>query len=373
MMESPSHDSAWLQQAIDTIREARAQGQSIRIEGHGSKAFYGPPPSDESRLLSTQGHQGIVDYDPTELVVVAKSGTPITELEQTLDASGQMLAFEPPRFNGQGTVGGMMATGLSGPRRMSAGAAKDFVLGMTVLDAQATPLRYGGTVMKNVAGYDLSRLNTGAMGTMGLIVDVSLKVLPKPPADETLVFEMSAQDSIDTANRWAGQPLPMVATVWRDGRFYIRLAGAVAAVTAAIQKLGGEQLSQASAHSLWQGLRDHADNFFKLNPANPAVALWRLSVPSVAPLSNQFAEPQLIEWGGALRWIQTDAPADRIRQIARAAGGHATLFRSVLPETRRSQGVFSEISPALMKIHQRLKREIDPDTLFNPGRLYPGL
>jgi glycolate oxidase FAD binding subunit len=284
-----------------------------------------------------------------------------------------MLAFEPPRFGGLGTVGGMMATGLSGPRRMSAGAAKDFVLGMTVLDAQATPLRYGGTVMKNVAGYDLSRLNTGAMGTMGLIVDVSLKVLPKPPADETLSFGMSAQESIETVNRWAGQPLPIVSTAWKEGRLFIRLAGAVAAVKAAIQKLGGERAPQQDANRWWNALRDQTDAFFELQSANPSVSLWRLSVPSVTPQIMDLDEPQLIEWGGALRWIQTDAPPDRIRQIARKAGGHATLFRTVMPETRRMQGVFSEISPALMKIHQRLKRELDPDTLFNPGRLYPGL
>lgn len=366
-------DPDWLRQSADMIREASRSGRPLMIQGHGSKAFYGQPANDNATVLSTTAHNGVVDYDPTELVVVAKCGTPLTELEEVLAKSNQMLAFEPPRFGGRGTVGGMIASGLSGPRRMSAGAVKDFVLGMTVLDAQATPIRYGGTVMKNVAGYDISRLHTGALGTLGLIVDVSIKVLPMPPAQATLVFECTAQESIDRANLWGGQPLPVSATCWRDGRFFVRLAGAVAAVKSATQKLGGEVMPGDQARKLWQSLRDQEDEFFTVHAADAELCLWRLSVPSVSAHFEEIVDSQMIEWGGALRWVKTRLPAERIRALAHRCGGHATLFRAPLPQTRSQLGVFAELTPAMMKIHQRLKQELDAKNIFNPGRMFAGL
>lgn len=363
----------WLARAADTIRQARAKRSPLIIRGHGSKDFYGQPPLDSATVLSTQDHSGVVDYDPTELVVVVKSGTPIIELESVLAASQQMLAFEPPRFGGKGTVGGMMASGLSGPRRMSAGAAKDFVLGMTVLDEQATPMRYGGTVMKNVAGYDLSRLHTGAMGTLGLIVDVSLKVLPLPPAQSTISFEVSAAQSIEWVNAWGGQPLPISSTSWHDGVLMVRLAGAVAAVSSAIEKLGGEVVSEQQADNYWRALRDQDHPFFSAGPSGSGEHLWRLSLPSTTPHLMELSEPQWIEWGGALRWVKTNAGADRLRAMAREHGGHATLFRAADDAARSALGVFTQTSPALMKIQQRLKQELDSYGIFNPGRLYAGL
>jgi glycolate oxidase FAD binding subunit len=266
----------------------------------------------------------------------------------------------------------MIASGLSGPRRVSAGAAKDFVLGMTVLDAQAQALRFGGTVMKNVAGYDMSRLHTGAMGTLGLIVDVSLKVLPVPPAEATLIFEVAAQESITWTNTWAGQPLPIAATCWCDGRLYLRLAGAAAAVRAAREKLGGESMPAPAARDFWARLRDHDHDFFSVNSAAPDHHLWRLSVPSTAPHFDGVTDPQWIEWGGALRWIKTRASASALRAWASAQGGHATCFRAA-SDTIRQQGSLTVPDAALMKIHQRLKQELDHQRIFNPDRLYPGL
>ncbi len=369
------HD--WVRQAADTIRVARDAKTPLVIEGHGSKRFYGQPAAPDHRVLSTTAYRGIVDYDPTELVVVVRSGTPITELEHLLAQSHQMLAFEPPRFNGQGTVGGMMATGLSGPRRASAGAAKDFVLGMTVLDDQGTPMRYGGTVMKNVAGYDMSRLHTGALGTLGLIVDISIKVLPVSPAEMTLQFECNADRCLEWVNAWAGQPLPIVSTSWHGrhdrGQLHVRLAGAVAAVNAAAEKLGGHRMPQELAQTFWSSLRDHDHDFFQVTAAAPATSLWRLSVPSIAPHFQEFNDAQWVEWGGALRWIKTDMPAERVRALARQVGGHATLFRSWAPECRARDGAFTPLAPALLKIHQRIKRELDGQGIFNPGRLVPGL
>jgi glycolate oxidase FAD binding subunit len=368
-----SDASLWLDQAVEHITQATRNKTALRIQGHGSKSFYGQPVRQASALLNTADYAGVVDYDPTELVVVVKSGTPIISLEALLAGSQQMLAFEPPRFEGKGTVGGMVATGLSGPRRLSAGAVKDFVLGMTVLDSQATALRYGGTVMKNVAGYDLARLHTGALGTLGLIVDVSLKVLPVPPAEETIVFEATAAQSIQWANEWGATPLPIASTCWLDGQLFVRLAGARAAVKSAKEKLGGSLVASEQAHAFWQGLRDQAHEFFKLSPSMPDQCLWRLSVPSTTGHFADIDDPQCIEWGGSLRWVKTHAPAQQLRAIAAKAGGHATLFRSHTPQQREQHSAFTQPSPAILKIHQRLKHELDPQGIFNPGRLYAGL
>lgn len=366
-------DPDWIRQSSEMILEAGRAGCGLKIRGEGSKDFYGSMTNPEARVLTTLPHAGVVDYDPAELVVVARCGTPIQELESLLAKSRQMLAFDPPRFGGRGTVGGMIATGLSGPRRMSSGAARDFVLGMTVLDAQAQALRFGGTVMKNVAGYDMSRLHTGAMGVLGLIVDVSLKVLPIPPADSTLIFEVGAQDAIDWANAWAGQPLPLAATCWQAGRLRVRLSGAAAAVRSAREKLGGELMPQAQADAFWQRLRDQQNEFFSVSSAAPGLHLWRLSVPSTTPNLTEINDEQWLEWGGALRWIKTQAPAAQLRAWASRHGGHATLFRAATDDARQQADVFTEPAAPLMKIHQRLKQELDGQRIFNPGRMYAGL
>lgn len=365
-------DQDWIAAAREKILDASRRKSCLAIRGHGSKDFYGLP-SKGKELFSTLPYCGIVDYDPTELVVVVKSGTPITELEAKLGASRQMLAFEPPRFGGKGTVGGMVACGLSGPRRMSAGSVKDFILGMTVMDAAGNMLRYGGTVMKNVAGYDLSRLHTGAFGTLGLIVDVSIKVLPLAPAEATLSLQMPADRAITVVNEWGGQPLPISAISWRNDNLMVRLAGAQAAVKSAIAKIGGELVIESQAQQFWKSLRDQEDSFFALDAADATTNLWRISVPSVTPPMQNLQGDWWMEWGCGLRWLKTSQGATQVRDRTKACGGHATLYRSTTEDLRQSAGVFSELPPAIMKIHHRLKKELDPQKLFNPGRMYAAL
>lgn len=346
-----------LQQFRDTIVAASAQKQPLRIRGGGSKDWYGQQPA--GALLDTREYRGIIAYEPTELVITARCGTPLSEIEAALDERNQMLAFEPPRFVGA-TIGGVVAAGLSGPRRQAAGAVRDFVLGVVLMDGKGDLLRFGGQVMKNVAGYDVSRLLAGSLGTLGLLVEVSLKVLPKPFAETTLRFEMDEAQAIEQLNRWGGQPLPVSASAWHDGALVVRLSGAGAALNAAKLKMGGDEAPQADA--LWHELRDQANPFFDVDDA---ASLWRLSVPSVAPPLGLAGE-QLIEWGGAQRWLRTGADAAAIRAAAEKAGGHATLYRG----GDKNVGVFHPLAPAIAKIHRNLKNTFDPAGIFNPGRMY---
>ncbi len=343
---------------IEQFRQRIAEGKPLCIRGAGSKDWYGNAP--RGAVLETRGHAGIVAYEPTELYITAKCGTPLAEIEAALAAQGQCLAFEPPRFAPDSTVGGVVAAGLSGPRRASAGALRDFVLGVKILDGEARELAFGGQVMKNVAGYDVSRLIAGSLGTLGLILEVTLKVLPKSVAETTLRFEMTQPEALDRLNRWAGQPLPMVASAWEDGVLTIRLAGARAAVEAAIAKVGAGGTASSDG---WDELRDQRLPFFA------AETLWRLSVPSTAPVLDLPGEP-LIEWGGALRWLKTDAAPEAVRAAAAAVGGHATLYRAPA-SLKESVGAFTPLSAPLLKLHKNLKAAFDPQGIFNPGRLYP--
>jgi len=346
---------------IDEFRARILERKPLQIRGGGSKDFYGGPLSGD--ILDTRAHAGIVSYEPTELVVTARCGTPLADLESALAARRQFLACEPPRF-GSATVGGAVAAGLSGPRRAAVGSLRDFVLGVRIMDGEGRELKFGGEVMKNVAGFDVSRLMTGSLGTLGLILDVSLKVLPLPAGDASRRFEMPQDKALEAMNRWAGQPLPLVASGWQDGVLTIRLSGAQAAVAAACQKLGGESLAAAAADEFWNGLREQSAAFF----AGDA-PLWRLSVPSVSP-PLELPGPVLIEWGGAQRWLRGDPDAGQPRQAAATAGGHATLFRGGHGE-QRAGGVFAPLQPALMEVHRRLKQSFDPYGVFNPGRMYP--
>jgi glycolate oxidase FAD binding subunit len=349
---------------IDEFRARILERKPLQIRGGGSKDFYGGPLSGD--ILDTRAHAGIVSYEPTELVVTARCGTPLADLESALAARRQFLACEPPRF-GAATVGGAVAAGLSGPRRAAVGSLRDFVLGVRIMDGEGRVLRFGGEVMKNVAGFDLSRLMTGSLGTLGLILDVSLKVLPLPAGDASLRFEMPQDKALGAMNRWAGQPLPLVASCWQDGVLTVHLSGAQAAVAAACGKLGGEPLAAAAADEFWSGLREQSAAFFA--GADTHAPLWRLSVPSVtAPLDLPGA--QLVEWGGAQRWLRGDTDAAQLRQAAAMAGGHATLFRGGQGE-QRSGGVFAPLQPALLEVHRRLKHSFDPYGVFNPGRIYP--
>jgi glycolate oxidase FAD binding subunit len=357
-----------LQVLIDRIAQAREGKTPLAIRGGGTKDFYGEAPQGEP--LDVRPLAGISSYEPTELVVTARAGTPVAELEAALAERGQWLPFEPPRFAAGGTVGGMVASGLSGPSRASAGSLRDHVLGLTMLNGRGELLGFGGQVMKNVAGYDVSRLVAGSMGLLGVICEVSLKVMPVPPASLTLRFEQDEASALKALNTWAGQPLPLQASAWWEGMLVVRLAGAAAAVQAAAQQLGGEAIEPAMAAGFWQGLRDHTDEFFAgaKKAVEGGAALWRLSLPSTAPPLNLSGE-QLIEWGGAQRWLCTSTPAGVVRAAAAQAGGHATLFRAA----DKSAGVFAPLAPPLERIHRELKRAFDPDGILNPGRLYAGL
>jgi len=340
------------------ILDAAAAGGTLRIRGGGTKDWYGQDFGGE--ILDTRAHSGIVDYEPTELVITARCGTPLAEIEAALAERGQVLAFEPPHFGAGATLGGAIASGLSGPGRASAGAVRDFVLGAVLLDGRGELLNFGGTVMKNVAGYDVSRLLAGSLGTLGVIVQHSIKVLPRAVCTTTLRFSLSEIDALRTLNEWGRLPLPLSASCWHDGVLSVRLAGAQAAVSAAARDLGGERDDGAAA--FWADLREQRHAFFAGERA-----LWRLSVPPAAG-ALVLGAPQLIEWGGAQRWLRLDtdaAAARKLRAVVTAAGGHATLFRG----GDKSVGVFQPLAPAVAAISARLKAAFDPSQIFNPGRM----
>jgi glycolate oxidase FAD binding subunit len=360
-----------LARLIDQVQTARAAQGAFEIRGHGSKRFYGEAP--RGQVLDTRVLTGISSYEPTELVVTVRAGTPLQELEAALAEKGQSLPFEPPRFQGEGgrgTVGGMVAAGLAGPSRAAVGSVRDYVLGATMLTGKGEVVSFGGQVMKNVAGYDVARMLAGSMGVLGLICEVSLKVLPVPVATRTLRFALDQAQALQQLNAWGGQPLPVNASAWWDGTLVLRLAGARAAVDAATARLGGDPVDDESAAVFWLNLRDQSDDFFQL--AHTAVlqggrALWRLSVAQTAAPLDGLGGNQLVEWGGAQRWLLTDAPPAQVREAARRAGGHAVLYAA----QDKAAGVFAPLSPALARIHQQLKTAFDPDRVFNPGRLYP--
>ncbi|MBX3607158.1 MAG: glycolate oxidase subunit GlcE [Piscinibacter sp.] len=357
-----------LQVLIDRVLSAQAAGAQLDIRGGGTKAFYGEAPQGEP--LDTRILEGISSYEPTELVVTARCGTSLAQLEAVLAEKGQCLPFEPPHFAPGSTVGGMVAAGLAGPARAAVGSVRDYVLGATLLNGRGEVLSFGGQVMKNVAGYDVARLLAGSLGTLGVILEVSLKVLPIAPATATLRFSMGETEALDRLNTWAARPLPINASAWWDGTLLLRLRGAYAAVQAAIPALGGELIEPAHATPFWDGLRHHHDEFFVKAAAAVAqgAALWRISLPSTAE-ALRLPGQQLIEWGGAQRWLCGSVAASAVRDAAARAGGHATLFRAA----DRSAGVFAPLKAPLDRLHRELKKAFDPCGVFNAGRLYPGL
>ena len=376
--ESPASDPQ-LQHLADRIRQARSERQTLDIRGSNTKTFYGNPPAGDA--LDVRPLAGISSYEPSELVVTARAGTPLQELEATLAEKGQCLPFEPPRFAVPGTktmrggtVGGMVAAGLAGPARASVGSVRDYVLGATLLNGRAEVLSFGGQVMKNVAGYDVSRLLAGSMGVLGVICEVSLKVLPRPVAQRTLRLELDEAAAIHRLQVLGGQPLPLNASAWWDGMLVLRLAGAAAAVEAASRQLGGEPIAPGMAAAFWDGLRDQTDEFFigAAEAVSRGIPLWRLSVPAGAP-PLKLGGQQLIEWGGAQRWVCSPVPAAAVRETARAVGGHAVLYRCADAGLRSQVGAFAPLAPPLTRIHRELKAAFDPDGVFNPGRLYADL
>lgn len=343
------------------IRAAGEAGTSLRIRGGGTKDFYGGALAGE--LLDTRVYAGIIDYEPTELVLTARAGTSLAAIESAMRARGQMLAFEPPHFGRGATLGGAVAAGLSGPRRAYTGAVRDLILGVKIIDGTGQALSFGGRVMKNVAGFDASRLMAGALGTLGLITEVSLKCLPLPRREATLAFAVSADDAIRRVNEWGGQPLPLSATAFHDGQLRVRLSGAEPAVHAAIRKLGGEAVADAEA--FWMAVREHTHPFFA---GVGERTLWRLSVRPTAPYTDLGGE-QFVEWGGGVRWIAGGVKVEpaKLRTWAAAQGGHATQFRN----GDRSGEVFQPLTPVLAGLHTRLKSVFDPKGILNRGRLSP--
>jgi glycolate oxidase FAD binding subunit len=342
----------------DRVRAAAAAGTKLRLRGAGTKDFYGE--SLEGEVLDLTAHQGIVAYDPAELVITARCGTRLSQLEAVLAAAGQFLAFEPPAFGGDPTLGGIIAAGLSGPRRMYAGAARDFVLGARLLGADGELLRFGGEVMKNVAGFDVSRLLCGSLGILGIITDVSLKVLPLPRQEQTLRLELGINEACEAFNRWAGQPLPLSAAAWYEGCAWLRLSGAAPAVHSACARFGGERIATPVAQSFWAAVRHCTLPLF----AEPQ--LWRLSLPGRAG-ALPLPPPRLLDWGGALRWY-AGSDAHDYRAVAAGVGGSALCWRGEAP-----QGRFHPLSAASQALHRRLKQQLDPRGIFNPSRLVSGL
>ena len=352
------------QQLQQQVTQACEQTTALRIVGGNSKAFYGRV---NDRLISAEtldvsGHRGVLSYEPTELVITARAGTPLAEIEELLDDNGQMLPFEPPAFAETATIGGTIACNLSGPRRAYAGAARDFLLGCKLINGKGEILSFGGEVMKNVAGYDVSRLMAGALGTLGVLLEVSLKVLPKAEMQKTQLFHCSSVDALDRIHAWSQTPLPISASSFHDSVLRVRLSGATKAVKTAIDTIGGESIDTAEQY--WQDLKEQRLDFFDADKP-----LWRISLASdIESFTTDENSNVLYEWGGALRWLKSETPAEVILQAAADVDGHAILFRH--PE---QQTCFQDLSPGLLRIHKNLKLAFDPKNILNPGKLYPEL
>jgi len=365
-------DSA-LKDIIETIRQARAERAPLTIRGGGTKDFYGEPAGRPDRaghsILDMSALSGVLTYHPSELVITVRAGTRLAEIERILEEQGQMLAFEPPRLGRGGTIGGCVAAGLSGPRRMAAGKVGDFVLGSVVLNSSGVPLRFGGEVMKNVAGYDVSRLLAGSMGILGPIAEISLKVLPKPLTEATTQLDVGQDEALALMSRWRGLPLPISATCWESadggqGRLRVRLSGNESAVRSARKTVGGVEIDAGPAGDYWTSLRDQTHPYFQ------AASLWRVALPARA--ADLEAGPTLIEWQGGQRWLSDVPSANALRMRVAELGGHATFYRSS-GDARHGAPVFHPLPKVLMALNRRLKQSMDPEGIFNPERLFTGL
>ena len=356
-------DDGAIAQVQEQIRAAVADRRPLRIRGGGTKDFYGESLAGDA--LDVRAMRGIVSYAAGELVVTARSGTSLAEIEDALAAEGQMLAFEPPRHGPDATLGGAVAAGLAGPRRPHAGAVRDFVLGTRIVDGTGEALAFGGQVIKNVAGFDVSRLMTGALGTLGVLTEISLKCLPRPKVETTRVLECAGDEALRLTNAWNAKPLPISATCFHAGRLSVRLSGAPAAVAGAASIVGGSEVDGAA---FWRALRDQALECFRPAIAGDA-ALWRLCVRSTAP-STPWPADVVVEWGGALRWLVSPTPlaAEAVRAWAAENGGHATLFRGP-----KSGATFHPLPAPMLALHARLKQVFDPHRILNRGRMYADL
>ncbi len=360
------------QQLQQQIQRAYKDTTPLRIVGGNSKAFYGCLDSrlDSAEALELAEHQGVLSYEPTELVITARAGTPLQVIEKLLADNGQMLAFEPPAFADTATIGGTIACNLSGPRRAYAGAARDFLLGCKLINGRGEILSFGGEVMKNVAGYDVSRLMAGATGTLGVLLEVSLKVLPITEMESTQLFHCSSVEALDKLHAWAQTPLPISASSFHQSILRVRLSGASKAVHAAMQTIGGD--NQTDAENYWLQLKEQQLDFF-----TDGNDLWRISLASdadISELSDKDENNCLFEWGGALRWLKSDVNnesfGDSVRQTAAKFDGHASLFRANANASNHQAAKFQALTPGLHRIHKNLKQAFDPKNILNPGRLY---
>ncbi|WP_323016537.1 glycolate oxidase subunit GlcE [Castellaniella sp.] len=358
-----------LSELSEQVVTARAAKKPLMIRGGGTRLFYGEPLADDGSAgwLDLSVYHGVVGYEPSELVLTARAGTPLAEIEDLLASQGQMLAFEPPRFGAAGTLGGCVATGLSGPRRLAAGGLADFVLGTRLLNADGNILRFGGEVMKNVAGYDVSRLLAGSLGVLGALVEISIKVVPRPRCEATRVLELDEAGALRQCLLWRSRPIPVSATAWTPdetggaGRLLIRLSGNESAVRQGQATIGGEALPDDQAQAFWLSLRDQSHVFFHQRP------LWRLSLPP--RVSVLGLGPTLHEWGGGLRWLAGDQDAAALRARVQALGGSACLYHR--GGVSRDVATFHPLAAGVMQIHRRLKQEFDSSSVFNPRRLVP--
>ncbi len=346
---------------IEQVRHAAAESQPVVIRGGGSKDFMGRATDSTLPVVDLSGHSGIVSYQPVELVVTVRAGTTLKELESVLDEHGQVLAFDPPKFNDNSTIAGTLACNQSGPGRPWSGSVRDHVLGVSLINGSGEHLRFGGQVMKNVAGFDVSRLQAGAMGTLGVMTEISLKVLPKPVCIRTLCWDLPASDALTMMNSLAGQPKPVSAACWYQGILYVRLSGAQSAVDATVvqwQKLGG---TVTDADLFWQNLRDCRLQGMDVPP------LWRMSVNSEKPLPTDVES--IIDWGGAQRWLTGNHDSEILQASATTANGQVVKFRG----GDRSAEVFHPVPAPLQQVQKRIKAAFDPQGIFNPGRVYSWL
>jgi glycolate oxidase FAD binding subunit len=342
----------------DRLRSATSHGVALRPVGGDTKRFYGR--LVDADVFELRGHSGIVNYDPAELVLTARCGTTLAEIEALLASNGQRLAFDPPQYGAGSTIGGAIAAGLAGPGRARFGSARDYVLGVRLLAGDGRVLRFGGEVMKNVAGYDVSRLLAGSLGILGILLEVSIKVLPRAQSELTLAFDHDQATALETLTQWSGTALPVSAGTWVDGCSYVRFEGSEATLAAVARRLGGEPVEPAA--SFWTSLRDQTHAYF-----DRAARLWRLQLPlGVAPLPMTGAT--LIEWQGMQRWCYEEDGVDP-HAVAAMAGGSASLFRGAI----ESEEVFAPLAPQIRELHRSLKQVFDPAGILNPGRMYAGL
>ncbi len=358
------HDNDISEVLQSRVLNALESAQTLKIVGGDSKAFYGNP-VDANQTLELSPHQGIIAYEPTELVVTVRAGTPLVALENLLAENGQMIPFDPPNFNGQATIGGAVASGLSGPRRPYTGSARDALLGVKIINGQGQIPQFGGQVMKNVAGYDLSRLMSGAMGTLGVLLEVSFKLRPLPACEKTLRWKMDRGSALQQLRLWHRDPSNFSASAYDGKHLYLRISGDEQSVDKTIRSMDGMQLSQHE--DFWRELKNHQHPWFETEQS-----IWRISTKPSVPLSLPDGD-YLLEWAGGIRWLKTDLRAEIIRETVAKQGGHATLFSAGSNENTAKEERFQPLNSALFQLHKNVKHSLDPKGIFNPGRLYQEL